>query len=465
MTIKHANTLFLLQIILLVCSLLLYPQIVVDWRTYSFDDGTYSHAYLMPFIIITLLWQQRNNVQLRFNLLFLAATLGLALVLAVSITSQLISLTRLIFPMYVILLFCSLVKPSKGLIVPLALLWFISPVWGSLIGPLQYIAVVITTFFMQLTHIPVYVEGNFVQIPQGVFEIAEGCSGLRYFIVSLALSTLLCHLQLRKVKNMLLVTLCAIFGAILVNGIRIVMIILIGYYSDMQSSIVKDHNMFGWFLYIPFIMALFYLVGKLEPQPTDDNNAYKPQQLSARSSIVVMFMVVACSGLSLRALTNQHPLFSYTPITITPEASSMQPSAYIAAYSNKTLQHLTVNDHEIINIRFEFNGQHEANRPDYYLNEVIPKGWNKVNSDLTDTSRLVRLTNLAGEHAILQYWYEANGNSTGSLAVYKRYRIHQAFKLNAYSAMQWQFVLCQTTLCTDEATILTMLTTKNHSGQ
>src|SRR5690606_9423413 len=160
--------------------------------------------------------------------------LSVMAILAISIAAQQVSIIRLLFPLYVILLFCTLVKPSLALVVPLALLWFISPVWGSLTGPLQYISVVITKFIMQLTHIPVYVDGNFVQIPQGVFEIAEGCSGLRYFIVSLALSTLLCHLHLRKLKNMILLTLCAVVGAILVNGIRIVLIILIGYYSDMQ---------------------------------------------------------------------------------------------------------------------------------------------------------------------------------------------------------------------------------------
>jgi hypothetical protein len=32
------------------------PQIVADWRIYSFDDGTYSHAYLIPFMCAYLAW-------------------------------------------------------------------------------------------------------------------------------------------------------------------------------------------------------------------------------------------------------------------------------------------------------------------------------------------------------------------------------------------------------------------------
>ena len=121
MTIKHANTLFLLLILFLSYSIFLYPQIISDWRTYSFDDGTYSHAYLMPFVIATLLWQQRNNLKIKFNVVYLIAAITLALVLAISITAQQISITRLNFPRYAILLFGSLLKPSTAFIEPLAL--------------------------------------------------------------------------------------------------------------------------------------------------------------------------------------------------------------------------------------------------------------------------------------------------------------------------------------------------------
>ena len=73
MTIKRADTLFTLIVLLLGYSLFIYPQVISDWRTYSFDDGTYSHAYLMPLIIVTLLWQQRNNLELRFHIGYLLA--------------------------------------------------------------------------------------------------------------------------------------------------------------------------------------------------------------------------------------------------------------------------------------------------------------------------------------------------------------------------------------------------------
>ena len=39
------------------------PQIIADWMIYSFDDGTYSHAYLIPFMsgyIAYTAWQREQ---------------------------------------------------------------------------------------------------------------------------------------------------------------------------------------------------------------------------------------------------------------------------------------------------------------------------------------------------------------------------------------------------------------------
>lgn len=446
MTIKNSNILFLLLLSFLICCLALYPQVISDWRSYSFDDGTYSHAYLMPLIIGYLLWQQRSSLHLRFSLIFLLLATLCGIALAISLIAQFTSIGRLLFPLYIILLSCSLLKPGKALIVPLALTWFITPVWGGLIEPLQAIAVFLTRFFMQFTHIPVYVEGNFVQIPQGVFEIAEGCSGLRYFIVSLALSTLLCHLQLRKIRNMLLVTLCAVLGAILVNGIRIVLIILIGYFSDMQSSIVHDHNMFGWFLYIPFIVGLFYLVGKLEPLHTETLPASRQQTLPITGPVAVMLVMLGLSGASIRFALQQSPLFDYAALSVTaPPAQTNAPQ--IVAFRHKELQQLAVADMQIDYHYYRFSGDSDAERPDYYLNKLVPENWRIVKQEMMPASRLLWLRNAMGQYALLRYAYDANGVKTGSLRSYKLNRLRQAAQLSADSALHWQFVLCQHQHC------------------
>ena len=75
----------------------------------------------------------------------------------------------------------------RRILFPLAYLLFAVPLGDFLVGPLQDVTAVFTVWALQLTGIPVYLEGRFFYIPTGAFEVAEACSGIRYLIASLAL--------------------------------------------------------------------------------------------------------------------------------------------------------------------------------------------------------------------------------------------------------------------------------------
>ena len=143
------------------------------------------------------------------------------------------------------------------------------PGWGLLTAILQKVSTNAVTFLMSYSGIPTFVEGNFVTIPAGVFEIAGGCSGLRYLIVSLAISSLFSFLYIKNTKKALLFFTVAILGALITNWIRITALILIGEYTDMQSDLMTDHNVFGWYLYIPFMFLLFSCTSDDDNQKTE----------------------------------------------------------------------------------------------------------------------------------------------------------------------------------------------------
>jgi exosortase len=149
-------------------------------------------------------------------------------------------------------------KPTVKVLFPSLFLIFLIPVWGALTSTLQNISTDAVTIIMGYTGIPTYVEGNIITIPPGVFEIAGGCSGLRYLLVSLAISSLFIFLNIKKASHGALFLCIAVLGALLTNWIRISALIIIGNYTDMESSLMADHNSFGWYLYIPFMILLFY---------------------------------------------------------------------------------------------------------------------------------------------------------------------------------------------------------------
>ena len=174
-------------------SLLNIPVLITLWR-HGFDDGTYSHAFLIPFIVLYLFYQLQRSDKLNFratistiSLIFIVTSAFLLFVF----TNAQISLG---YWMAMVLLFMAclfvLFKFNWYILFTAAYLVFLLPMWGALTTALQSLSVTSVEFIMGYTGIPTFVEAPYVSIPAGTFEIANGCSGLRYLIVSLAISTL-----------------------------------------------------------------------------------------------------------------------------------------------------------------------------------------------------------------------------------------------------------------------------------
>jgi exosortase len=84
---------------------------------------------------------------------------------------------------------------GRALIFPVGYLMFAISIWDALVPVLQPLTATAAGAACQLLGIPTYLDGNIVQIPNGVFEIEEGCAGRRYFISAIALAALYAHLE------------------------------------------------------------------------------------------------------------------------------------------------------------------------------------------------------------------------------------------------------------------------------
>ena len=189
---KHPYTPFISVLLITVLVAALNMPIMATLWHYSFDDGTYSHAYLIPFIVLYLYFilHENNDLKFRKKLSWLALFLLIFSAYSLFVTS--VAQISLAYWLASLLLLCAainfLFKPSLKLFFPALYFIFLIPLWGILTVPLQDLSVNAVNILMGFTSIPVFVENQFVHIPSGVFEIAGGCSGLRYLLTSLALS-------------------------------------------------------------------------------------------------------------------------------------------------------------------------------------------------------------------------------------------------------------------------------------
>lgn len=145
-------------------------------------------------------------------------------------------------------------------------LYFAIPVWDVLIGPLQSATTAAVTVALTVGRVPAFIEGNFIHLPSGTFQIAEGCSGLHFLIVGVAFSVFYGSIRLQSWPRRALLVGSALLMAVLANWVRVFLLVIVGHVTEMQSSLVHDHYTFGWILFVAMMAPVFLLGRKLEAE-------------------------------------------------------------------------------------------------------------------------------------------------------------------------------------------------------
>lgn len=232
-------------------------------------DESYSHGFLIFAVSIVLVsrtwWQNRPSVG--FYPLWLIPLAG---ALGAFVFGELIRLQALRELVVVPLLLGWLAvflgwRQVRHFIIPIGILFFAVPVWDYLSWTLQLITVAVNQFLLGFMDIEFEVEGVFVYlIGIGTFEVAHGCSGLRYLLVGQSLSVLYGELNFRKLKTRLFFFLVAVGLALLANWIRVFVIIYMGYETNMESRLIEDHDSFGWWVFAATLIPLYFFGSRLE---------------------------------------------------------------------------------------------------------------------------------------------------------------------------------------------------------
>ena len=118
---------------------------------------------------------------------------------------------------------------------------------------------------LDLSRVTAYIVGNTVTIPSGQFRIVQGCSGMHFFVSGFALAAVYAYLYLRTWTHRIALVLVTLAVAILANWIRVYVVILAGYLTEMQHYLVQeDHYFFGWILFGVSLIPVFFLATWME---------------------------------------------------------------------------------------------------------------------------------------------------------------------------------------------------------
>jgi len=243
----------------------LWPSVVDFLALWSNSDRPYSHGLLVGPLAIWL----AMRACARAAGVPSAPSVGALVLLAVMVVAWLVgfgahvlAIQQLAYPLILVLAAATLAgwRMALRLAFPIGFVYLAVPVWQYAVPALQGLTVMATRLAVDLADIPVYVEGNLITVPAGVFQIADGCAGLHYFLVALTLSSLYGYLQLERLHHRVAFLASAAAIAIVTNWVRVTSLVIIGESTQMEHYLIKhDHYYYGWVLFaialVPMLMC------------------------------------------------------------------------------------------------------------------------------------------------------------------------------------------------------------------
>ena len=256
----------LVTVLLLISGL--YSTIVPGMVRQWYEDGNYSHGFLVPVIAGYFLYLRLDDLKNRR-----AAPSGLGLVVVVS---ALVLLIVASLGMEYFTLRISLVVLIAGMVIyffgtdvfkavrlPIFYLLFMAPlpyiVYDALAFPLKLFVTRISVAFLKLIGIAVVREGNILTFPEITLEVADACSGMRSLISLLAISTAFAFLLPANGLKRLFIILSAIPIAIACNAVRVIVTGILSQYWGKAAAEGFFHEFAGLAVFACGVAMLLFL--------------------------------------------------------------------------------------------------------------------------------------------------------------------------------------------------------------
>ncbi|WP_144776657.1 exosortase/archaeosortase family protein [Marinobacter maritimus] len=132
------------------------------------------------------------------------------------------------------------------------------PIWADMVPTLVDLASVVVGSWVSLFGMTALIEGNSITLPYGRLLIADGCSGIRYFAIAILLAMMTSILNDYRWRGWLITLLGAALLGLFANWVRITILVVVAYETDMQSEMLADHETMGWMVFGAFILPALY---------------------------------------------------------------------------------------------------------------------------------------------------------------------------------------------------------------
>ncbi len=188
------------------------------------DRDTYSHGWLLLAVVIWWILDIREGLsQLEVRVapagVLVHAIMWCLWMLAAAAPAVRPQLALLPILLWTLIWAVLGARMARGLLAPILLLYFAIPVWEAAVPVLQNLTVWMNRLLLVLTRVSATFDGNLIHLRSGSFEISDGCSGLHFLIVGVAVATFFA--QLHRARQGWRLVLLAVGIALVTNWLRV----------------------------------------------------------------------------------------------------------------------------------------------------------------------------------------------------------------------------------------------------
>ena len=298
------------------------------WR---YEDE-YGYGFLALAVVILLFWRRWHLISSlssgrRWPGLVLIIAAQLCNLIGVLGESYFIEQVAFVFTMFGLMLVAFGTGPVR-IFVPLTLVLLLTIPWPYTLQAiatvnLQLLSTNIGVAAIRLIGIPVFVDGNIIDLGRYKLQVAEACSGLRYLLPLTCISLIVAYLYQAPLWKRAIVVASAPPITILINSVRITIVAVLvdNFGSNMAEGFL--HEFEGWVIFLIGTLMLFteilvlegFRLARIKVELIFDRamatvDAKKSNSLDANAIATVLVCAVAFGGAVLIAR-----IFESTPIS------------------------------------------------------------------------------------------------------------------------------------------------------
>jgi len=216
-------------------------QLAERWRTNPAD----SHGMLVGPAVFWLIWCQRDRLIVGDRLRPVAAV-GLVVAGAVLVFADAANVDAIAYAMiapitWFVLWITLGWAAARVLALPVLYFTFALPVWAYMTPVLQWITVEAVRLMLGAVGLVAFIQGAFVTVPAGTFEIAYGCAGTNFMVVGLALAVFVVAVERLPLGSALRLLGWAVVVSAISNWLRVAIIIYVGNANGLPAYSVSSN--------------------------------------------------------------------------------------------------------------------------------------------------------------------------------------------------------------------------------